>query len=202
MPFGVLGELKDPDIPWPEVDEVIKMKAPDREDGNKGMHDLDVKTLLSTGSVSMTYGDNAEKATIKTALEKSLFINVDIDRNIRWHENTSLPSSITITLIEGENGYMAHDQTLCDGLVQQDVSPEPFGALSSNVILSKSSATIRAPSTTTIVTMLQESQVIETKAYLYDGHERNSRTIGLTQGLLINKQRFALAHATFSNITL
>jgi len=77
MPLGtLLGELQDTEVPWPEADEFIRMKilsAPEREDGNKGMRDLDdVKALLAKGGVSMTYKDDGEKDIIEAALEKSL----------------------------------------------------------------------------------------------------------------------------------
>ncbi|EIW80147.1 hypothetical protein CONPUDRAFT_144343 [Coniophora puteana RWD-64-598 SS2] len=89
MPLGVLlGEFKDTDVPWPEVNEVIKMKilsAPEREDGNKGMRDLDdVKALLSKGGVSTRYRNDAEKATIKAALEKAL--PMYLEKETEWSE--------------------------------------------------------------------------------------------------------------------
>lgn len=89
MSHGVLLEqLDDNDVPWAEAHEVMKMKilaAPDREDVNKGMRDLDnVKALLSKGGASMTYEDDTEKATIKATFEK--FLPTYLEREIEWSE--------------------------------------------------------------------------------------------------------------------
>jgi hypothetical protein len=58
------------------------LSAPDREDGNKGMRDLDdVKAFLTKGGVSMVYKTDAEKATFKAALEKFLPMYLEKETN-------------------------------------------------------------------------------------------------------------------------
>jgi len=73
----LLSELKEAKVPWPQAEEVVKMKilsGQDRRDRNKGMRDLDdamallkIMALLKD-DLHMTYRDDAEKAAIKAAL--------------------------------------------------------------------------------------------------------------------------------------
>jgi len=86
MPRGtLLSELEETEVPWPQAEEVIKMKilsAPDRWDRNRAMGDLDDVMALLKKDVSVTYRDDAEKAAIKVAL--GMFLPIYVAKEREW----------------------------------------------------------------------------------------------------------------------